>query len=812
MRGRLCALLLLVAMLLVGGGARAASDPSLRWYTIRTPHFYVTYHSGLDEVGQHVASVAESIYGNMVEHVGSTPSEPTEIILSDFSEVANGSAGALPYNAVRLIVTAPDDMSPLGDVDDWYLELVTHEFTHVVHTDNIHGIPAIVNAVLGKTLAPNQVQPRWILEGFAVHEESARTSGGRLRDSMWDMFMRTDVLDDNVASIDQVSNTVRRWPQGNLFYLYGSYFTKWIADTYGEDALRRAARDYGGQLIPWGFNRSIRRATGETYVEMYPKWIASMRARYGAQAALVRGRGIREGRRLTFDGQDTRYVRWIPKGAWPEHQGGLLYVRQDEQNRNGLVALDVTRDARGAVTSADWKHAELVARTSGLAYPGFTPDGGLVFSSSNFYKNVFVYSELERMAPGAKSKYGPDDGNRTVHTDTGVRADAPSVAPDGRRVVFTENHSGTRAICLGEHEKDAVTNIRPLVAMERFEQAFTPRWSPDGTRVAFSIWKRGGKRDIRLVDLRDGSYRDLTDDRAVDGGPSFSPDGRFLFFHSDRTGITNIYAIDLVTNRVYQITNVLTGAYHPDVSPDGKTLAYLGYTKVGFDIFAMPLDPRDWIEAPAYEDDRPNPPTVPERRWDVQSYSPWRTLLPRRTSVQITQGAFGQAAILSATSSDVTGIHTVSASTTVEFEHPEIQGALGYTYARLPFDFGVSVFRSIAPRTGIAIGDYKPTVIQETAGFASTVAYTIPRAFDTSSFVLTHSISRVAVDLPLPADKLDPYDTPNIPATGFASNVHLGYSFTNAENYLFGVGPEGGVSFNVAVDFTHPDLGSDFEG
>jgi outer membrane protein assembly factor BamA len=226
----------------------------------------------------------------------------------------------------------------------------------------------------------------------------------------------------------------------------------------------------------------------------------------------------------------------------------------------------------------------------------------------------------------------------------------------------------------------------------------------------------------------------------------------------------------------------------------------------------MPLDPRDWIEAPANEDDRPNPPTVPERRWDVQSYSPWRTLLPRRTSVQITQGAFGQAAILSATSSDVTGIHTVSASTTVEFEHPEIQGALGYTYARLPFDFGVSVFRSIAPRTGIAIGDYKPTVIQETAGFASTVAYTIPRAFDTSSFVLTHSISRVAVDLPLPADKLDPYDTPNIPATGFASNVHLGYSFTNAENYLFGVGPEGGVSFNVAVDFTHPDLGSDFEG
>ena len=122
----------------------------------------------------------------------------------------------------------PEDMSPLGDVDDWYLELVTHEYTHILHTDHIRGLPALINAVLGKTLAPNQVQPRWILEGLGVYMESARTSAGRLRNSQWDMFMRTDVIGDNVATLDQLSNSVRRWPQGNLYYLYGSYFTTWI--------------------------------------------------------------------------------------------------------------------------------------------------------------------------------------------------------------------------------------------------------------------------------------------------------------------------------------------------------------------------------------------------------------------------------------------------------------------------------------------------------------------------------------------------------------------------------------------------------
>ena len=287
------------AMCLAPREAKAVNDPHRGWYAIETPHFRITYHSGIEPIAQHIASLAEQIQTDMVAHVGWDPREKTEIVLTDDSEVANGSAGALPYNALHLLVTAPEDMSPLGDVDDWSYELVTHEYTHILHTDLITGIPALVNAIVGKTLAPNQTQPRWILEGLAVYHESARTSGGRLRNSMWDMFMRADVLEDNIASIDQISHIVRRWPQGNLYYQYGSFFTKWVSDTYGEESLRKAAADYGKQLIPWGFNRSIRRATGETYVEMYPKWIASMKQDYAQQAEEVRKKGIREGTRIT---------------------------------------------------------------------------------------------------------------------------------------------------------------------------------------------------------------------------------------------------------------------------------------------------------------------------------------------------------------------------------------------------------------------------------------------------------------------------------------------------------------------------------
>ncbi len=367
-----------------------------------------------------------------------------------------------------------------------------------------------------------------------------------------------------------MSNVVRRWPQGNLFYLYGSYFIDWIADTYGEEALRKVSYDYGGQLIPWGFQRSIRRATG--------------------------------------------------------------------------------------------------------------------------------------------------------------------------------------------------------------------------------------------------AFQDITDDRAVDGDPSFSADGRWLYFHSDRTGIMNVYAYELASGRLKQVTNVLTGAYSPDPSPDGKTLAYVGYNSRGYDLYAMQLDEDRWLDAPPYVDDHPPAPRVQARRWTPEPYNPWRTLLPRRYGIQYTGGAFGQAVTVTAVGSDITGLHSVAATSVTEIEKPELQGTVSYTYGGLPVDFSASVFRSISPRGGYALGAYKPTVVQETAGFASTLSYALPRPFDSRTFVVSHSVARVGAELPVPIDKVDPYETPTLPSRGLASTLHFGFSFANAERYLWSVGAERGFAFSLAFDWTDPALGSQFAG
>jgi hypothetical protein len=808
---------LALAIATLAGSAYARNDPKLLWKTIETKHFRISYYSTEDAVAQHIATLSEAIYARLKPHVGWDPSEITEIVLTDQTDGANGSAGALPYNAVYLNVTAPDDMSPLGDVDDWYLELLTHEYTHILHTDHITGIPALVNRILGKTFAPNQVQPHWLLEGLAVYEESTETSGGRLRSSMWNMWMRADVLEDSIATLDQFCNVPRRWPQGNIWYLYGSFFLQWIAETYGEQAIRAMIDDYSAQVIPYAINRSIRRATGRTYEQLYAAWVESMRRSFGAEADAVRARGVREGVRVTHTGNTYAHPRWIPANAWPELAGQLVYFVDDGHTTPGLWALPLVRDADGRVVGSREDRRELVIRTSGVSGASFMPDGTAVFSSGDVLNNLFFFFDLFELPAHQKSPSGLD-GKRVRWTE-GWRALDPSVSPDGKQVVFVVNHRGTQRLMIGDlvagsdgAAGHALVHARDLVRTAMFDQSYTPRWAPDNRHVAYGVWQRGGYRDVRIVDTADGSYVDVTHDRAVDGDPVFSADGRWLYYHSDRTGIMNVFAYELATGRVKQVTNVLTGAYQPEPSADGKWLAYVGYTHEGYDVFVMPLDESQWLDPPPYVDTRPAPPPEPPPALVApRPYNPLFTLAPRSYSVQITPGNFGQASIVTVAGSDVAGHHGYTAVFTTEWEHPELEFNIAYAYARLPFDLNVNAYRFISPQVYSAGGGNVPWIMEQ-AGASTGISYQMPRPYDYQLFALSYSITRYAGELPLPASALNPYDEPSIPTRGMLGSLHLGWGYSNAQGYLWSVGNEHGFSTGVSFDVADPMLASDFVG
>jgi Tol biopolymer transport system component len=782
---------LFLALCGVGKRAHAAGDPSLEWWTLETKRFRIHYTKELEFVAERVARHGESIHERLTGPLGFEPDEKTELVISDFTDRANGSASALPINVIRLFVTAPGDLSPLADYDDWILGLLTHEYTHILHVDNKSGIPSFANAILGKTFAPNQVQPRWIIEGLATVMESRYSSGGRLRSSLFEMFIRTDFIEDNVVRLDQLSSNARRWPQSSMFYLYGSRFIQWIAEVYGKDVFRAISADYGAAIIPWGINRAIRRQTGRTYVQLFEGFVDTMKRRYGREIKKVERRGLREGKRLTYHGRDVFYPTFVPVHARSGNGRELIYFRNDSAASAGLYRIDLSNG-----------HEELVARTNEAAPVSFTPQGDMLFANQLQFRQSYSRSDLFMVPKGKRAPNGTEKF-RTRLT-VGVRATSPTVSPDGRHVVFTRNDRGTTTLMVADRQPDGPLKLlRTLVPSGRFDQVFTPQYSPDGRRIAYSAWTAGGFRDIRILELGSGKVTSVTNDRSLDHNPTWSPKGDKLYFSSDRTGIYNIYEHTFEDGSLKQVTNVKTGAFSPAISVDGTQLVYTGYGAKGWDLWVMKLDPDRYLDALPAAHGRPDPyDEPPPVKMTKAPYSPLPTLRPRAWSWAIAQGDYSSTSFTAtALANDVVGHHGVSLSILVEPNAPGPEVAVDYVYRRLPFDMSLHVSNSWTRRADYRISDKVVEFNEEGYTARTAISFPIIGEFVNQTASLSYSATILDGDLPVASQALDPYASITIePLRGLLGVLHLGYGLTTAENSHFTAGATRGIRASFGLD------------
>ena len=541
--------------------------PSARWLTLETPHFELHFYPEERAFAERSALVAERAYRLVTRYLNWEPSGRVSLLLLDHTDSANGRASSVPYNFIEAFGAPPDGMDELSDFDDYVKLLITHEFTHVAHLDTILSwCPRLVDSLLGKIYAPNLSQPTFFIEGLAVLMESRHTTAGRLRSNFYDMHLRVPFLEGRVLGPDAVSVAYGPlvYPGGSVPYLYGAQILRYVEDRYGPEKVREISHRYANECIAGGINRIAMHAVGRPYTgfgdDLWSDWSRSASHRYALQKEEAERRGLTTARRLTTDAPSPRGT--LPRPVF-SRDGTLIYQRENNEQRPAYVRLDLATGARESLAPA---------YGGGPASP--TPDGrGLVFQRLNFIPLGW------RIAGGAHTSwtdlYHVELASGSVRPLTrGVRAHEPDVSPDG-----------TQVACVVGGEKQRQLAVVPihggaprLLAPDAPGFAYTPAFSPDGRQIAYSRWKPGGYRDIHIYDLAAGTDRALTVDRAMDVDPRFTPDGRYLLWSSDRTGIYDVYAYELATAQLYQVTNVLSGAFQPTVSIDGSQLVFTGFT------------------------------------------------------------------------------------------------------------------------------------------------------------------------------------------------------------------------------------------
>lgn len=178
----------------------------------------------------------------------------------------------------------------------------------------------------------------------------------------------------------------------------------------------------------------------------------------------------------------------------------------------------------------------------------------------------------------------------------------PTWSPDGRWIAFyrweyqyrwkqqqpagSEKDMGVYVIPTsgGEMRFLAEANLIEGKGNERTVNSRGLSWSPDSNKLAFvsSVSSRKGHTDIYIVDIDTKHVRPFTADYKGNRSPSWSPDGKYIAFRSQRGNLLGDgYATWVKPSEGGKAVLMTKNAFHTPIwSPDGKAIAYTGVTQL----------------------------------------------------------------------------------------------------------------------------------------------------------------------------------------------------------------------------------------
>jgi Tol biopolymer transport system component len=511
-------------------GRQKVQYENFDWNRMDTPHFQIHYYSPELAVTKDAARMAARWYDRLsaaFQHEFETkplilyadhPDFQQSNVVSDALDESTG--GVTEGLRTRVIM-------PFTGVYSDNDHVLGHEIVHVFQYD-------LAASRGGGGLAGLSRLPLWLVEGMAEYLSLGRT------DAHTAMWLRDAALRGELPTIDQLTHDTRFFP-----YRYGQALWAYVAGKYGD----RAVTEIFLIATKSGFEEALTRVLGVGSKQLSEDWIAAIRALY---LPLLTGRQRPEdaGRRVVYDA-DAGAMNLAPAVS-PD--GRLLaYIGRRDLFTPDLILADAQTGRTLRTLSSPQRNQHMDAISYVESAGSWSPDGR---------KFAFVVirggdSRIEILDVAA--------GKVERHIDlkdVGAVSD-PRWAPDGRQIVFsgmTGGQSDLFILHLGSGDVSALTNDRYADVQ--------PVWSPDGNRIAFVTDRAGtdferlayGEMQLALLDIATRQIRMVAlEPSAKHIDPQFSPDGRSLYFVSDREGFSDIYRFDLHTQQLFQVTRLATG-------------------------------------------------------------------------------------------------------------------------------------------------------------------------------------------------------------------------------------------------------------
>jgi hypothetical protein len=527
------------------------------WQVMETEHFRIFFYVEEEEIAKIAARIAEDDYRILASRFKHEIYNPIPLIIyssPNYFSQTNVTPTLLPESVggftefLKGRVVVPFH----GSYFD-FAHVVEHELVHVFTISKLESVMSIQR--LYKMATP----PLWFIEGLAEYWSTEW-------DTEADLILKDMVLAGKLFPIS------RFYEVNGTYYMYklGQSVCQFINDKYGSEKLVLILENW------WkgnDFNQIVQLTVGESLNEISRKWEYFLKKKYFPQIS-EQGLTDIEARRLTKSGYALKGVPIDLKNG--RNSGEWIIFKANRLGYSGIYMMPPDGEERRLHTllkgerSASYESLHLLQ--SGI---DANDSGFILFSSKSEEKDVLYLFDLCVRSVIKKYEF----------TDI-VSIVSPRFSHDGKKAVF----SGTlkSGICdiyfvnleTGNFRKvtdDFYYDTDPVFSLADDSIVFASDRCSDGENGAINLYQipvEGGKP----VQLTSGSWRDLTPDVSDSG----------IYFASDREKAFNIFRLNS-NGTINRITSVLTGAYDPRLTPDGKSIIFSGYQDFGFQIYRIPV-------------------------------------------------------------------------------------------------------------------------------------------------------------------------------------------------------------------------------
>jgi serine/threonine-protein kinase len=187
---------------------------------------------------------------------------------------------------------------------------------------------------------------------------------------------------------------------------------------------------------------------------------------------------------------------------------------------------------------------------------------------------------------------------------------SPAFSPDGQRIAFTSQRTGGFDVFIMNVDG---TQQRRLTSMTSTGMgAAAPAWAPDGKRIAFHT--RVKTNDIYVIKVDGTGLIRLTDEPGGARFPDWSPDGQRILFVSRRNGNADIYVMNADGTNKVRLTSSAGMDLQPEWSPDGKRIVFQSDRDGEIQIYTMNADGSDQLRITNYAGEDGYPSWSPDGR------------------------------------------------------------------------------------------------------------------------------------------------------------------------------------------------------